>query len=58
MLRKDVMTCEEFEDELSCGYITVKCPYCDEYRRIEPDGSYDAIECEECHKHYKTEGVC
>lgn len=49
---------EALEHAISNGCITVLCPYCGTRRTIEPDGFYDDVECNCCHKHYRTEGVC
>lgn len=46
------------EEAVMQGFITVACPHCGAERTIEPDGDYDDIECETCHKHYRTKGVC
>jgi len=52
----------DFEDEvhsaISYGLITVVCPFCGYPREIEPDGNYDDVTCENCGKHYRTQGIC
>ena len=46
------------EEAIQQGFITIKCPYCEAERLIEPDGDYEDITCEICGEHYRTRGVC
>ena len=45
------------EEAVNEGHLTVKCPFCETERLIEPDGFYEDIECEGCGEHYRTIGV-
>jgi len=47
----------EAERAALLGYILVRCPHCEEPRKIEPDGFYSDVVCEACGKHYRTEGI-
>lgn len=55
-LAKFVSECPE-EEALHGGVITIKCPFCEAERLIEPDGDYEDITCETCGEHYRTVGV-